>query len=459
MPLSDMMAFMLETPENPTHIGGIQIFEPEDGDCSAAIGRILKAFRESPVAAPFNLAPKFPKFGRPKWVVHENYDPAEHVLHLAVPHPGTEQQLIELVTRLHAGIMDRSKPCWQVYLIEGLAHNRFAMYFKLQHAYLDGAALVARFNATMGGTPERDRPVPFWAPLPELEPAPENREPNPAGRASSNRVIQELGTLLGKATRRYRGLDDSLAPLPLSAPDTVFNSKVGKKRSLGVGSLDLAAVRDVAKKHRVTINDLVLTLVGHALEHYSDEHGNMPERELVAVCPMSLRRPGDNSAGNQIIGIYVRLGVPGSELEERLKRVHHSSVAAKDDAKSVSNQALMTYLVMTGGTAELLSRVPRLPGIDVPRQANVNVSNVPGPGRPYYLGDCRMVRTYPVSTLAGGTAINITFGSLENHLDYSIVADGLTMPDVQLVADHIADAFEQLAKNAKRIKPTTEARK
>ncbi len=142
IPLLDLAAFVLETVESPKHVGALQIFEPVNGSSAEIVARVLQDYRASEVAPPFNYVPIFPTFGVPKWAECENRDPHYHVRQAGLPKPGTLTQLIDLVTDLHAGIMDRSRPCYMAYIIEGLENDCFAVYWKMHHAYIDGASAV-----------------------------------------------------------------------------------------------------------------------------------------------------------------------------------------------------------------------------------------------------------------------------------------------------------------------------
>ncbi len=453
IPLLDLAAFLLESVESPKHVGALQIFEPVNGTSTEIVARVLHDFRASAVAPPFNYVPVFPTFGAPKWAECDDYDSHYHVRQAALPKPGTLTQLIELVTDLHAGIMDRSRPGYIAYIIEGLADDCFAVYWKLHHAYIDGASAIMRFDAAMPTNAEQLSAVPIWAPLMESPPqhASRPRPPSMKGLGQGFKVqAQATGEVLrelSKATLRARGLAPKRrAPLPFSAPKTLFNRPVHAQRRLGVGSLQLAAFKMIAKTHSVTVNEVLLTLVGAALERYAQGQGKSISKALVATCPLALRREGDNSASTQIGAISINLGEPGATLNERLMQVHASSLDAKEDASAMSREALMKYLLLVGGLAELVDRSPLAERASP--LTNVNVSNVAASADTYHLSGARMVRNYPVSTLAGGTAINITFASMAGRMDYAIITDAKAIPQPQDIADYIAAACKALSGDA-----------
>lgn len=449
IPLLDLAAFLLESVESPKHVGALQIFEPVNGSSAEIVARVLRDYRASEVAPPFNYIPVFPKFGVPKWAEYGNCDPHYHVRQAALPKPGTLTQLIDLVTDLHAGIMDRSRPCYIAYIIEGLENDCFAIYWKMHHAYIDGASAVLRFDAAMSRTADDLTAVPLWAPL--IEPSVEHSAMTLSQRLADMsksikaqaQATREVTRELGIATLRARGMVPKRnSPLPFSAPHSVFNQPVHAQRRLGVGSLNFAAFKAIANKHDVTINEVVLTLVGAALERYSCWQGKPVNRPLVAACPMTIREQGDTSAATRIAAISVNLGIPGAAIGERLRQVRASSVDAKQDAKAMSRTALMNYMVLTGGLAELVDR--SLLADYVAPLTNVNVSNVAASAETYYLSGAKMLQSYPVSTLVGGSAINITFTSLAGRMDYAIISDAKAVPHAQEIADYIADALKEL---------------
>ena len=174
IPLMDLISYLIESVDSPTHVGILQVFEPVNGTCSKIVQRVLKGYRESEVGPPFNYYPVFPKFGMPKWAETESFDSSYHIRHAAVPAPGTERQMIDMVMDLHAGMMDRSRPGWIAYVIEGLEDGYFAVYWKVHHAYIDGASAIMRFEACMATTPEDLAVRPLWGPL--FEPSHHTRD-------------------------------------------------------------------------------------------------------------------------------------------------------------------------------------------------------------------------------------------------------------------------------------------
>lgn len=497
IPVMDLMSFLLETPDSPKHIGGLQIFKAAKGQVAATLEKILHDFHGTAVAPPFNYIPVFPSvsqplLGAPKWAECHAMDMSYHIRKMAVAKPGSQKQLLDLITDLHAGMLDRSQPGWILYLIEGLEDNQFAIYSKVQHAYIDGASAVMRMDAALATSAKQSHTIGFWASFkapassdvanknashkktrPRLSAFDKLAKITGSLKLQRQATSDVLKTLL-KTAKQAGGLSEkSQAPLPFSAPKSMFNREVHAQRRLGVGSLSLTALRGCAHQYNVSINELVLSLVGDALERYAKNNNEAVNKSLVAVCPMGVRQEGNTDASTQIAALAIKLGEPGVDIKLRLQQVHQSSSDAKQDAQAMSREALMSYMVLVGGLAELLDRPPF--SNYLPPLTNVNVSNVRGPIEERYICGAKLVKNIPLSTLAGGTAINITFFSMVDRMEYAIIADAKAVSDAQQIADYIESAFSRLnppvkpkksaaangktkTKSKSKPKPTTKAK-
>jgi diacylglycerol O-acyltransferase / wax synthase len=448
IPLMDLMSYLIESVDSPTHVGMLQVFKPGKESTRAVVQRILAEYRRGEVGPPFNYYPVFPRFGMPKWAEAEEFEVDYHIRHAAVPLPGTDRQLIDMAMDLHAGMMDRSRPGWIAYVIEGLEDDCFAIYWKVHHAYIDGASAIMRLDAAMSKTPDDLAVRPMWGPL--FEPLHKSRELSLTDLISETgkgvgvqaRAMADISRALGRAVKQARGQIQREVPLPFSAPKSLFNKPVFATRNLGVGSTTLERFKAIAKHESVSINEVALTMVGAALDRYNDKYGERSEKQLLAACPMAVREEGDTDASTQIAAITVKLGYAGMRIGERLKQVHSSSRDSKDEAKDMSREALMNYLVLLGGAATLAAKSPL--GEYIPPLTSVNVSNVAGPNYRCYHGGAEMVRSYPLSTLAGGTAINITFTSFSGRMDFAVVSDAKAIPGAQEIADFMLDALDEL---------------
>lgn len=443
MPFSELMPYVLETDTAPTHIGCIQIFKPRGGSSTKAARTVYEDFLASDVGTPFNAIPIFPRFRRPQWLVCEDIDLNRHVQYLTLESPGSIRQLLDLVGELHEGKMDRDVPGWENYIIDGIADNRFAIYHKYHHAYMDGGTFAKRFDRLTSKKPTRTKAVPLWAPCPPPEAdtaARKKGKSKPVAALVLGALKDANGLFLETALQAAR-MRRSEAPLPFSAPRSIVNEVKHAARAIGEGALELTRVKEVARWQDVSVNEVVLTLVGAGLESYLGSTGESRTRDLIAGCPMTVRREGDAEGGNMIAALLVKLGKPGSDIVSRLGQVHASSRDAKASFRSVGREGLMLFQTAVMGTAALLAISPIHKHI-LPI-SNVNVSNVAVPPGTYFLRAAELVRTIPASALSG-SAINITFSSVGNLMEYGIISDAVFIPNPSRLAADIATAFEEL---------------
>lgn len=448
IPIMDLMSYLLESVDSPTHVGFLQVFKPANGTASEVVQRVLKAYRTKPVGPPFNYYPVFSRFSMPKWAQAEDFDTAYHIRHAAVPTPGSDRQVIDMVMDLHAGMMDRSRPGWIAYVIEGLEDNCFAIYWKVHHAYIDGASAILRLNASMSKTEDDLEVIPLWGPL--FEPSKPKKEltlsdlltQTGQGIGTQAKVMREIAQSLTRSIKQARGQLNRESPLPFSAPKSVYNKPVYATRNLGVGVTEVDRFIKIAKKQNVSVNEVALTIVGAALDRYGETHSETTDGQLVAACPMAVRKDGDTDASTQIAAIQIKLGDSSMSIRQRLDQVAASSRDAKEEAAQMSREALMGYLVLLGGAATVVSKSAL--SEYVPPISSVNVSNVAGPRHRCYLSGAEMIRSYPLSTLAGGSAINITLASLSGQMNFAVIADAKAIPDAQEIADFMLEALDEL---------------
>ncbi|MFT4826341.1 MAG: diacylglycerol O-acyltransferase [Halioglobus sp.] len=448
IPIMDLMSYLLESVDSPTHVGFLQIFKPVHGSSSEVVQRVLKAYRTKAVGPPFNYYPVFSRFSMPKWAEAEEFDTAYHIRHAAVPQPGRDRQLIDRVMDLHAGMMDRSRPGWIAYVIEGLENDCFAVYWKVHHAYIDGASAIMRLNASMSRTSDDLDVIPLWGPL--FEPSKPKKEltlsdllaETGQGIATQAKVMREIAQALTRSIKQARGQLERESPLPFSAPKSLYNKPVYATRNLGVGATSIDRFIQIAKKQKVSVNEVALTIIGAALDRYGESNSQTTDKQLVAACPMAVRKEGDTDASTQIAAIQVKLGNSSMSIRQRLDQVAASSRDAKAEAAQMSREALMGYLVLLGGAATMVSKTAL--GDYIPPISSVNVSNVAGPRHRCYLSGAEMIRSYPLSTLAGGTAINITLASLSGEMTFAVIADTKAVPNTQQIADFMLEALDEL---------------
>jgi WS/DGAT/MGAT family acyltransferase len=295
----------------------------------------------------------------------------------------------------------------------------------------------------------------MWAYRPNGQPTKQRSREGFAERArntgrmalAQSKAITELYGVFARLGLQALKLRESDVQMPFAAPRTLTNRPVKwDTRSVAVCTLPLDRVHAIGENAGGKVNDVVLTLVDAALRDYLADSAEDVHESLVALCPMSVREKGDDTATTQVATVLVRLGAPRATIRERLEQVIASSRAAKEEAHSISRDALMDFVLVFAGIAEVLTRS----GLDqsVRPSCNVLVSNVPGPGNEaLYMGGSRLLASYPISTLAPGVNLNATVLSHGNSLDFGLLGDKHAMPDIERVARRMEHHFAVLERD------------
>lgn len=452
----------LETPEMPMHVGSLMVLDLPEGhagdfyeDVKSHVAtrlHLAKVFQRKLALMPFELA-------NPVWVDDEDLDIDHHIRHIIVPRPGTREQLERLVSRLHSPLLDRSRPLWEMVVIEGLASGQVAVYTKLHHAAIDGQAGVALATALL-----------------DLSAAPRVVKP-PRPRRQLNRyqlgVAELASAALGNTVRQYVKLVQTLpttlraarSVLPVDegtgkrrlalpkgwqlAPRTPINVAITNQRSFATRALPLATLKQLAKASNTSLNDVVLAICAGALRRYLAEYDCKPDKPLVAGVPVSLREQGNQDMTNQVSFIMVSLATHIKDPLERLKAIHNSANTGKKvtgqvkgaipmDFPSFGAPWLMSGLASLYGRSRLADKIPPV--------ANVIISNVPGPQAPLYLAGAKISTYSPVSIPAHGMALNITVQSYNGMVEIGLTACRRALPDVGDLGDYMIEAAHELAQ-------------
>ena len=448
IPPMDLMFFLTESAQSPKHVGALQIFELPPNAPDTYLVDLVAAFKQAPVSPPFNYHPHFPRFGLPQWREDDDLEIDYHVRHSALPKPGTNQQLMTVVQRLHSSLLDRRRPGWICQVIEGLEDNRFAIYSKIHHAYIDGKSGVKRMYGSLSSSAKDQTIIPSWSFQPDKSPGKKTttaQKPQ-AGEKMAKQVkgAMEAYEFFSRMSMQWLKLRDSKAQIPFSATRTRMNRSIDwDTRSAAVCTLPLDRVKAVGKAKGCTVNEVVLAVIGAALHDYLEQHRENTHAPLVALCPMSIRAENDDSATTQVSAVHVRLGEPDASIVARLEQVIDSSHASKQEVRGMSNEAMVDYGVIIFALWELLSRT-KLDQIVSPSY-NVLVSNVPGPGdEALYLCGSLMLSSFPISTLLPGVNLNTTLLSHGNKLDFGLLGDMHALPDLDIVAQQMVLRFDEL---------------
>jgi len=352
IPPLDLMFFLTETPQSPKHVGAVQIFRLPVDAPDTYLQDLVADFKATPAVSPFNCHPHFPRVGMPQWREDTDIEMNYHVRHSALPAPGSKQQLMDVVQRLHATLLDRRRPCWMCQVIEGLEDNRFAIYSKVHHAYIDGMSGVKRMYGSLSASPTEKKVVTTWSYQPESSVDRSGRARRHRATAGNKLLSQAKGLVeasgfLGNIGLQWLKLRGGNAQIPFSASRNRMNRTIEwDTRSTAVCTFELDQIKAIGHQRGCTVNEVVLAIIGAALDDYLEEHRENGQAPLVAMCPMSLRSAGDDSAKTQVSAVHVSLGEPTAAITERLDQVIESSNAAKEAVSGLSSEAMMDYGVI-----------------------------------------------------------------------------------------------------------------
>jgi len=459
----------MESAEMPMHVGSLNLFEPPAGYSGEGFFEAVKAH----VAKRMHLAPVFTRklalmpfdLANPVWIHDDDIDLDYHVRYMVLPKPGRVEQLEALAARLHSMLLDRSRPLWEFYVIEGLADGRIGFYGKVHHAAVDGQAGVAMATSMFDLTPEpravkppRDaRANTYQLGVAELLAAALQNQFQQL--VQSARLLPRIAsTALGAArdaiaTRRAETGEDRAArkaEAPTTrfklAPATPFNHSITNQRAFAAVSLPLPEIKAIGKSVGASINDVVLWLCSTALRSYLKEGRELPEKSLVAGVPISLRQEGDTTANNQVAGTLIDLGTEIADPAERMKAIRRGTAAMKKEMGTFRGVIPTDFPSL--GSPWLISGLAALYGrsriADWLRITNVAISNVPGSRVPVYLCGAKMTDYYPLSIVVHGVALNITVQSHVDQICFGLIACRRAVPDVHELGAQVTRAMASL---------------
>ena len=458
-----------ERRNTPMHVGGLHLFELPEGERQQQFLRgLVDQLRATTVLQPpFGDKLKMGRFGvlgPVHWQTDQALDLEYHVRHSALPAPGRYRELFALVSRLHGTLLDRSRPLWEMHVIEGVRGREFAVYYKFHHAAVDGVRAL-HLTQTMY-SPDPDEHATF-SPL-SIEARDHYqkslasagirspREHVPLTRALVERAQAQLGvagdlyTALRKQTALFTHHGDGLIAPWLGTPRSAINAPVDCGRRFVAQSWPIERIYRVAKAFDGTLNDAVLAMCGGALRRYLQQHAQLPDQSLSALVPVSLRRKGDVESSNAIGGVIADLATNEPDPAVRMLRVQRSMVAGKALYKDVTPEQAALLFALMQTPMFLLSAVgmsDRFPPV------STVVSNVPGPREPLYWNGARLKGVYPASIVLDGFALNITLVGYDQHLDFGIVAARRSAPQVQRLIDYLEEALVALEAAAGLVAP------
>ncbi|HET6817287.1 MAG TPA: wax ester/triacylglycerol synthase family O-acyltransferase [Mycobacteriales bacterium] len=451
MPPQDSMFLIPESREQPMHVGSLQLFElPEGADRSLIRETYEELLGTTDIAPLFRRRPhrSWSTAGQWAWVDDDDVDLEHHVRHSGLPEPGRVRELLALVSRLHGTLLDRQRPLWEMHVIEGLTENRFAVYTKLHHSLMDGISGLRLLQRTLSPDPDNRSQPTFWEPALHKR----RRSSGDGGglTALPSAAVHAAADMLKLAPKTLRilerGIREQQTMLPLQAPRSMLNVPITGARRFAAQSWSLERIKSIAKSSDATVNDVLLAMSAGALRAYLLEQGQLPDRDLVAMTPVSLRRDDDEeSTGNAVGTILCNLATTESDPGRRLERIHASMQQGKDlfagldqlQATAVS-AAMMLPLLLTfapGGLGGL-----------TPPPYNLVISNVPGPTQPLYWNGAKLQGVYPLSIPTMYQALNLTVTSYAGNMEFGLIGCRRSVPHLQRLLTHLEDALADLEK-------------
>jgi WS/DGAT/MGAT family acyltransferase len=455
-------AFLLaENRETPMHVGGINLFTmPKGADSKTFLHELsdgLKATKDlQPIFGDKLKTGPLGVFGPMYFDNQKDVDLSYHIRHSALPKPGRYRELFDLVSRLHATLLDRDRPLWEMHLIEGLQNRQFALYTKYHHAVIDGVRsihLAQSMYSTSARARMHDSPLSrgamerYRASLQAAAIPPTDEEVrNVADRlkATYDSSVHMAGALR-RFSQAWMGRGGALSLPWLDVPRSPINTHVDGARRFVAQSWPFERIRAVGKALDGTFNDAVLAMCAGALRTYLKRQRGLPPQSLKAMVPVSLRQAGDIDSPNAVGTISADLG---TNLKDPLKRfavIQASMRAGKDMFKGMSakeSELFMQVTQLPGVLLIPLGLISRFPPF------NTVISNVPGPRRPMYWNGARLEGVYPASIVSEGAALNITLVSYDKNVDFGIIACRRTMPSVQQLIDDLEASLQELEEAA-----------
>ncbi|MFV8048106.1 WS/DGAT/MGAT family O-acyltransferase [Mycobacterium sp. 48b] len=407
----------------------------------------LDPFRYQLVDIPF-------KFHHPMWRENCDVDLEYHVRPWRVRAPGGRRELDEAIGEIGSTQLDRSRPLWEMYFVEGLAAGdggaRIAVVGKIHHALADGVAsanLLARGMDLRDG-PERDDDS--YA----ADPAPSKTELVRSAFADHMRQLGRLpGTVrytakgFGRVRRSSRKLSPELTR-PLTPPPSFMNHILDEKRLFATATLALADVKETSKKLGVTINDLVLAMSSGALRALSLKYDGKADHPLLASVPMSFDFSPDRISGNRFSGVLVALPVDVADTSERVQRAHDAAALAKESHQLIGPELIARWAAYMP-PAPVEAAFKWLSHQDGQNKVlNLNISNVPGPRERGKVGGATVTEIYSVGPITTGSGLNITVWSYVDQLNISVLADDATVDDPHEVTDGMLEEFREIRRVA-----------
>jgi diacylglycerol O-acyltransferase / wax synthase len=405
----------------------------------------MSIFREKLMDSPFNL-------DHPVWVDDKDFDIDRHVHRIGLPAPGGRRELSEICGHIASLQLDRSRPLWETWVIEGIAgadtskDGRMAVMTKVHHAGIDGvsgASLMSVLCSTEPDAPPPD-PVAGVGGANPLELAAVGLFRFATRPLQLVNVVPSTVASVVETVRRAR--TGRAMTRPFRAPQTAFNASVTGHRNIAFAQLDLEDIKTVKNRFGVKVNDVVMALCSGVLRQFLADRGELPDDPLVAMVPVSVRDKSDRAGRNQVSGMFSRLETHIADPAERLRAISKANSTAKEHSSAIAATLLQDWSQFAAPAVfGVAMRVYSNSRLSESRPVhNLVISNVPGPQTPLYFLGAEVKAMYPLGPIFHGSGLNITVMSLNGKLDVGIISCPELLPDLWDLADDFSVGLQEL---------------
>jgi diacylglycerol O-acyltransferase len=456
----DASFLYFETPAHLMHVCGLLVLDTSTVPTGYNFADLRETLRERLEQTPAfrrKLHNPMLNIDHPVWIDDEDFDIEHHVRRVAVPSPGDKVALAEVCGDIAAQPLDRSRPLWEMWIVEGIEElDRIGIVTKMHHATVDGvsgASLISELCSV-----EADA-APFGASI----------DHGPIPKRPRDRDIV-LDGLLGVAKRPLhfarvlpntlntlprwigRARQGTAMPAPFTAPRTSFNGTITGHRSIAFTRLDLDDIKEIKNAYGTTVNDVVLAMCSGALRRYLDDNGELPDSSLVAMVPVSVHGKTNRGGTNKVSGMFANLSTDIEDPAQRLLAIAEANRVSKEHHQTLSASLLQDWAQFaapnTFGLAVRVYSKLRLADRH-PVVHNLVISNVPGPPMPIYFAGARVTGFFPFGPVFHGAGLNITVLSNDGHVDVGLIASRELAPDLWSLADDLALELESLLSAAR----------
>jgi diacylglycerol O-acyltransferase len=451
----DASFLYLETPSQPLHVCSILELDTSTMPGGYTFDRLrdelalrvkaMPQFREKLADSAFNL-------DHPVWVDDNNFDVSRHLHRIGLPPPGGRIELAEICGHIASLQLDRTRPLWEMWVIEGVAGTdaqqggRLAVMTKVHHAAVDGvtgANLMSQLCSTEADAPAPD-PVDGVGGANDFEIAITGALKFAARPMRFANALTDTASSVVKTVLRARS-GQTMAP-PFAAPRTAFNDTITSHRNVAFAQLDLEDIKKVKDHFGVKVNDVVMALVSGVLRQFLLDRGELPDSPLIAMVPVSVHEKSDRPGRNQVSGMFSSLQTHIADPVERIKAISDANSVAKQHSSAIKATLLQDWSqfaapAVFGMAMRAYARTSLTKTMPV---HNLVISNVPGPQQSLYFLGSEVKAMYPLGPIFQGSGLNITVMSLTGKLDVGIIACPELLPDVWELADDFAVGMEEL---------------